>query len=87
MKLPNGIKAELDNKIESYCLNFHHQKWKNQATFFQQKLGITLGNVEILKSAIKRAVINESVFIRKLNEYGTHYNMKFFLKYEVLSQD
>ncbi len=33
-----------------------------------------------MKSAIKKAAINESVIICKVNEYGTHYNMKFFLK-------
>ncbi|MGB3509945.1 MAG: DUF6883 domain-containing protein [Microcoleaceae cyanobacterium] len=80
MKLPNGIQANLGDKNESYCLNFNHQKGKNKATLFQEKLGITLENVELLKSAIKKAAINESVVIRKVNEYGTHYNMKFFLK-------
>ncbi len=45
MKLPNGIQAKLGDKIENYCLNFNHQKWKNKATLFQQKLGITLENV------------------------------------------
>ncbi|MGK7918685.1 MAG: DUF6883 domain-containing protein [Trichodesmium sp.] len=67
MKLPNGIKANLGDKIENYCLNFNHQKGKHKATLFQQKLGITLENVEILKSAIKKAAINESVIIRKVN--------------------
>ncbi len=80
IKIHNRIKANLGDKIEKYCLNFNHQKMKNKATLFQQKLGITLENVEILKSAIKKAAINESVIIRKVNEYGTHYNMKFFLK-------
>lgn len=83
MKLPNGVQADLGNKIESYCLNPNHQKGKNKATLFQNKLGITQENADILKNAIKQAAINESVIIYKVNEYGTHYNMKFFLKTNV----
>ena len=37
-------------------------------------------NANILKKSIKQAAINESVIIRKVNEYGTHYNMKFLFK-------
>ncbi|MEL4895978.1 DUF6883 domain-containing protein [Crocosphaera sp. Alani8] len=80
MSLPNGHQADLGDKIENYCLNPNHQKGKNKATIFQSKLGINLNNADILKKAIKQAAINESVFIRKINEYGTHYNMKFLLK-------
>ncbi|WP_375340323.1 DUF6883 domain-containing protein [Okeania sp.] len=53
MKLPNGHQAGLGNKIENYCLNPNHQKGKNQATLFQNKLGINLSNANILKEAIK----------------------------------
>lgn len=67
MKLPNGYQAELGNKIENYCLNPNHQKGKNKATLFQNKLGINLTNTDILKKAIKQAAINESVIIRKVN--------------------
>lgn len=83
MKLPNGHQADLGNKIENYCLNPNHQKGKNKATLFQKRLGINLENLEILKKAIKQAAITESVVIRKINEYGTHYNLKFLLKTDV----
>ena len=33
----------------------------------------------ILKRAIKQAAITESVILRKVNEHGQHYNMKFML--------
>ncbi len=82
MKLPNGHQADLGDKIENYCLNPNHQKGKNKAILFENKLGINLSNSNILKKAIKQAAINESVIIRKINEYGTHYNMKFLLKTE-----
>ena len=83
MRLPNGHQADLGDTIENYCLNPNHQKGKNKATIFQSKLGINLNNADILNKAIKQAAINESVVIRKVNEYGTHYNMKFLLKTKV----
>lgn len=83
MKLPNGRQADLGDKIENYCLNPNHEKGKDKATLFQNKLGITRANAELLKTAIKQAAITESVIIRKVNEYGTHYNMKFVLKTDV----
>ena len=71
--LPCSIKCrkvfEKYYSIMGFSIN--HQKGKNKATLFQQKVEITLENVEILKSAIKRAAINESVIIRKVNEYCT----------------
>ena len=83
MKLPNGYLADLGSKIEEYSLNLNHQAGKNKAILFASKLGITLENAEVLKQALKKAAINEDVIIHKTNEYGTHYNMKFWLKTEV----
>jgi len=83
VKLPNGHLADLGNKLENYCLNFNHNKGKHKSILFQNKLGITLENADILKNAIKQAAITEDVIIRKVNEYGRHYNQKFFLKTEI----
>ena len=83
MKLPNGHLADLGNKIEEYSLNLNHQAGKNKAILFASKLGITLENAELLKQALKEAAINEDVVIQKTNEYGTHYNMKFWIQTEV----
>lgn len=80
VKLPNGNQADLGNKIEDYCLNFNHDKGKHKAVLFQNKLGITMRNAEILKQSLKQAAINENVTIIKENDYGIHYNMKFTLK-------
>lgn len=80
MKLPNGINADLGNKIEDYCLNPNHDKGKHKAILFQSKLGITKANSQILKQALLKAALEENVTIRKANQYGIHYNMKFRLK-------
>lgn len=50
---------------------------------FAFKLGITLENAELLKQALKEAAIEENVVIHKVNEYKTHYNMKFSMQTEV----
>jgi hypothetical protein len=83
MKLPNGHLADLGNKIEEYCLNTNHDSGKHKAVLFQKKLGINLDNANILKQALIEAALQETVIIRKLNDYGTHYNMKFTLKTEI----
>ncbi|WP_242411942.1 DUF6883 domain-containing protein [Cyanobacterium sp. IPPAS B-1200] len=83
MHLPNGNFAILGNKIESYCLNPHHEKGKHKAVLFEAKLGITINNAHILKKALKKAAVSERVKIVKENEYGTHYNMKFNLQTDV----
>lgn len=80
MKLPNGDRAELGNKIEDYCLNPNHRKGQHKAKLFDNRLGITGNNAEILKSAIRQAAILENAVLRKTNEYGRHYNLKFRLE-------
>ncbi|NMG60438.1 hypothetical protein E1H12_18445 [Geitlerinema sp. P-1104] len=80
MKLPNGNRAQLGNKIDDYCLNSNHRKGQHKARLFASRLGITRENSEILKNAIYRAVISEDATLRKTNEYGQHYNLKFRLK-------
>lgn len=46
MKIPNGDKAQLGDKLERYSLNLQHPKGKDKAILFK-RLGITLANKEI----------------------------------------
>ena len=55
MKLPNGDRAELGDKLERYSLNYEHQKGKHKALLFEKRLGITLANKEILEQALQEA--------------------------------
>jgi hypothetical protein len=82
VKLPNGHQADLGVKIEDYCLNLNHTKGKNKAILFQKRLGITISNADFLKQHLKIAALTEDVIIYKINNYGTHYNMKFLIKTE-----
>jgi hypothetical protein len=80
MKLPNGHLVEFGIKIEEYCLNPNHNKGKHKAILFQSKLGINRNNSYILKQALREAAIQESVTLRKQDEHGSHYTMKFWLR-------
>ncbi|MEM8641783.1 MAG: DUF6883 domain-containing protein [Cyanobacteria bacterium P01_G01_bin.54] len=83
MKLPNGDRAQLGNKIDDYCLNPNHRKGQHKARLFAARLGITRDNAEILKAAIYNAAISEEATLRKTNEYGQYYNLKFRLQTEI----
>ena len=46
MKLPNGDRADLGDKIEAYSLNPLHREGRHKAPVFASALGITLDNRE-----------------------------------------
>jgi len=52
MKLPNGDKAQVGDKLERYSLNMQHLKGKDKAILFRNRLGITLENKDILETAL-----------------------------------
>ena len=64
MRLPNGDKAQLGDKLERYCLNFNHRKGKDKAALFRDRLGITLENKVILESALRSAVLQDEAVLR-----------------------
>jgi hypothetical protein len=75
MKLPNGDRAELGDKLERYCLNYEHQKGKHKALLFEKRLGITIANKELLELALKEAAIEGEAELYKVDQYGTHYDL------------
>jgi hypothetical protein len=82
MKLPNGENAQLGDKLERYCLNPQHFKGKDKAALFANRLGITLENKHLLENALLAAAISEDAIIYKQDEYGTQYDIKFFMSTE-----
>lgn len=83
MKLPNGNSAQLGDKLERYCLNPKHRKGKDKATLFRNRLGITLDNKEVLEAALLTAATNEDATLRHRDQYGDHYNIRFFMQTEI----
>src|SRR5439155_9621853 len=57
MKLPNGDHAEIDiqRKLIGYCLNKRHRTGRHKAFVFEQILGITAMNAQILADALREA--------------------------------
>lgn len=79
MKVPNGDKAQLGDKLERYSLNLQHPKGKDKARLFKDRLGITFVNKEILEKALLNSLLNDEAVIYKIDRYGTHYDVKFSL--------
>ena len=80
MKLPNGDKAVLGDKLERYCLNLQHFQGRHKAVIFQKRLGINLEDKVILEQALLQAVQNNEAVVYKEDRYGVHYDVKFSLK-------
>lgn len=83
MKLPNGAKAQLGDKLERYCPNMEHPKGKDKAIMFRDRLGITLENRKILVNALLQSAIANEAKTYKTDAYGTHYDIRFSLSTEV----
>ncbi len=83
MKLPNGDRVQLGDKLERYVLNPQHPKGKDKAALFKNRLGITLENKEVLEKALLDAAISQEAIIYKQDQYGTQYDIKFLIETEV----
>ncbi len=63
MKLPNGDKALLGDKLERYSLNMQHPKGKDKAILFINRLGITLENKAILEVVLLESAVTQEAEI------------------------
>jgi hypothetical protein len=78
MKLPNGHRADLGDKLERYVLNTQHHRGKHKAHVFESVLGITLKNVRILKDALLRAAAtSDACESRGHQGHGVQYVLRF----------
>jgi len=78
MKLPNGERANLGNKLEDYSLNPQHPQGKHKARMFESTLGITLANAQILRLALLEAALrSDSAEARGDNGFGRVFVMRF----------
>lgn len=72
----------LGDKLERYSLNMQHPKGKDKAILFRNRLGITLENKAILEVALLKCAVNQEAEIYKKDNYGTQYDLKFFMTTE-----
>ncbi|MGI0487870.1 DUF6883 domain-containing protein [Pantanalinema rosaneae CENA516] len=82
MKLPNGDQAQLGDKLERYSLNQQHSKGKDKAVLFEKRSGITLENQALLEVVLLAVAANNEAEIYKIDDYGTQYDIKFFMTTE-----
>jgi hypothetical protein len=82
MKLPNGEKAQLGDKLEQYTLNMQHSRGRGKALKFRSRLGITIENKEILESALLESAVSGEAIIHKADQYGVQYDVKFLMQTE-----
>ena len=83
MKLPHPERAILGDKLERYCLNVEHRVGKHKALLFQRRLGITLANRNVLEKALLKAICENEAILYKEDDWGIHYDVKFFLETEI----
>jgi hypothetical protein len=78
MKLPNGDRALIDpRKITHYCLSPEHDDGKHKARVFQDLLGLTLNDADLLLDALERAAIDGDAVLGKQDKYGQRYVIDF----------
>jgi hypothetical protein len=83
MTLPNGDRAQLGEKLERYCLNPEHAKGKDKAALFANRLEITLEKNEVLEEVLLAVAIHDEATLKKRDQYGDHYNIKFPMQTDV----
>ena len=80
MKIPNGDRADLGDKLEEYCLNSLHRHGQHKARVFESVLGITFANAHVLRAALlQQAASSEDAVHKGNNGYGDVYELRFSL--------
>ncbi|MCP4109656.1 MAG: hypothetical protein GY749_29735 [Desulfobacteraceae bacterium] len=81
-KLPNPDKTVIDtDKLTGYCLSTEHQDGKHKAKVFKSVLNIEGKDVEVLRTALLKAVRNNMAIQTKHNAYGQKYIIDFEMSY------
>ena len=81
MKLPSGQNAIVDiEKLRNYCLNPEHPRGRHKARIFASVLGLTIADVETLRSRLREAAANENAIALEADEYGRRFAIDFRVK-------
>ncbi len=78
MKLPNAENAVIDiEKLRGYCLSPTHPKGKHKARLFRKKLCMEIGDAEILRQPIQKAIFIAEATERKPTAHGRIFRVDF----------
>ena len=77
-RLPNPDKAIINiDKLAGYCLNPEHQDGQHKARVFKSALNLGIEDVEVLRTALLKAVRDQMAIPTKRNAYGQKYIIDF----------
>ena len=77
-RLPNPDKAIINiDKLAGYCLNPEHQDGQHKARVFKSALNLGIEDVEVLRTALLKAVSDQMAIPTKPNAYGQKYIIDF----------
>lgn len=73
-KLPNAHQAIIDpSKIRDYCLNKNHPRGKHKARLFEEILGITDIDTDLLIEEITKQIQTADCLMGEADRYGQRY--------------
>lgn len=66
-------------KLRDYCLNEEHPRGRHKARVFRSRLGLTVGDVELLRRALLDAARDRQSHLQATNadEFGQRYVLDF----------
>lgn len=74
MILPNADKAVVAiEKVRDYCLDPNHVRGKHKARVFLASCGLTAADAEILRNALRNAVVDSEAEPGDVDEYGQRF--------------
>ena len=83
MKLPNGERANLGDKLERYSLNAEHPIGRHKARVFASVLSITLENIGVLRAALLHAAVESDEAVSRGDAgHGKVFELCFYLRTE-----
>lgn len=81
MRLPDGEQVVVeDAKLLEYVLNPEHPVGRHHAALFEQLLGITRANYELLKEQLFLAAVSVEVEAGKASPFGEKFEMRVLVR-------
>jgi hypothetical protein len=81
VRLPNGAEAIVEErKLREYVLSVAHPIGRHHAALFRELLGIGVGNMDHLRTALLQAAASETITREVRTPHGMKYEMRFELR-------
>ena len=78
MKLPEADRAIVDRrKLTEYCLNPAHDDGRHKAALFEELVGVTVHDADLLLAALRNAALTGAASVGRSDKYGQRYTIDF----------